>query len=134
MEDDDLYPPLESLSEDFTHFEIIGMGKFGQVYRVTSNKTGNIFVSFWSIVHIILVSFKQKLFRKFFLLTNIHSLHFLKKNILAMSSLFRSGFRGETHPVSAAKRAEAGLGRSGHSQVRQIPDFRTIPGKRWRQS
>jgi hypothetical protein len=50
MEEDDLYPPLESLSEDFTHFEIIGMGKFGQVYRVTSNKTGNIFVSFWSIV------------------------------------------------------------------------------------
>jgi hypothetical protein len=40
MEEDDLYPPLESLSEDFTHFEIIGMGKFGQVYRVTSNKTG----------------------------------------------------------------------------------------------
>jgi hypothetical protein len=23
MEEDDLYPPLESLSEDFTHFEII---------------------------------------------------------------------------------------------------------------
>jgi hypothetical protein len=103
MEEDDLYPPLESLSEDFTHFEIIGMGKFGQVYRVTSNKTGNILE-----YRIILLSFKQKLFRKFVLLTNIRSLHF--SIIFAMSSLLRSGFRGETHPVSAAKRAKAGLG------------------------
>jgi hypothetical protein len=25
MEEDDLYPPLESLSEDFTHFEICNL-------------------------------------------------------------------------------------------------------------
>jgi hypothetical protein len=57
MEEDDLYPPLESLSEDFTHFEIIGMGKFGQVYRVTSNKTG-IFSVFLVITYAILFSSK----------------------------------------------------------------------------
>jgi hypothetical protein len=106
------------------------MGKFGQVYRVTSNKTGNIFVSFWGIV-LFFFPLNRRYFVKFVLIANIHSLHF--SIILAMSSLLRSGFRGETHPVSAAKRAKAGLGRSGHSQVHQIPAFRTIPGKNWRQ-
>ncbi len=41
MYEDDLYPPMDSLHEDFTHVEVIGAGKFGQVYRVRCNKTGN---------------------------------------------------------------------------------------------
>jgi hypothetical protein len=40
MEEDDIFPPLSCLYDDYTHIEIIGAGKFGQVFRVTSNKTG----------------------------------------------------------------------------------------------
>ena len=40
MYEDDLYPPLESLYDDYAHYDVIGAGKFGQVYRVTCNKTG----------------------------------------------------------------------------------------------
>ena len=40
MYEDDLYPPLSALYDDYTHIEVVGAGKFGQVFRVTSNKTG----------------------------------------------------------------------------------------------
>jgi len=37
--------PLEKLEDDFQHFEMVGSGKFGKVYRVVCKKTGQEFAA-----------------------------------------------------------------------------------------
>jgi len=41
----EIFYPLDRLDDDFQHFELVGSGKFGKVYRVMCKKTGHVFAA-----------------------------------------------------------------------------------------
>ena len=40
-----IFFPLANMEEDFQHFEMVGSGKFGKVYRVVCKKSGDVFAA-----------------------------------------------------------------------------------------